>query len=384
MNRVSTMQAESRKPFPCPIFTDGIKISLHSGGVSVAATGVDLKNSLCMTGEGLAEVSGITGDINDPATYEKVSETLHQVSAVDAVACDLHPDLHSTRLAFQLSERLDVPLIRVQHHHAHIATVMAEHGMNGPAVGLAMDGYGYGTDGSAWGGECLYIDGGECSREGYLKPVAMPGGDAASRQPWRMAVAWLNGNDSLARLFDGLPVATIRRLCESENTPLTSSAGRLFDAASAIVLGSRDVAFEGEAAVALEKAAMGVTEIHPLSYNLEQSSGVLQLDCTEAMNQLMEAVLNNESKPELAAGFHRMLAAGMAEMATRVATLRGVKNIVLAGGCFLNALLKEQVTAHLEDAGLRVFCSQKLPYGDGAIALGQAWVAVQKLKAGDV
>jgi hydrogenase maturation protein HypF len=336
-----------------------------------------------MTREGLAEVSGVTGDVNDPATYEKVSETLHQVSAVDAVACDLHPDLHSTRLAFQLSERLDVPVIQVQHHHAHIATVMAEHGMNGPTVGLAMDGYGYGTDGSAWGGECLYVDGGECSREGYLKPVAMPGGDAASRQPWRMAVAWLNDHDSLVRLFDGLPVAMIRRICESENTPLTSSVGRLFDAASAIVLGSRDVAFEGEAAVALEKAAMGVTEIHPLAYSLEQKNGICQLDCTEAMNQLVEAILNNESKPELAAGFHRMLAAGMAEMATRVATLRGVKNIVLAGGCFLNTLLKEQVTAHLEDAGLQVFCSEKLPYGDGAIALGQAWVAVQKLKTGD-
>ncbi len=384
MNRVSTTEVESRKPFSHPVFADGIKISLHSGGASVAATGVDLKNSLCMTGCGFAEVSGVTGDINDPAIYQQVADILHQLTDIDAVACDLHPDLHSTQLAFQLSERLDVPVIRVQHHHAHIAAVMAELGMDGPTVGLAMDGYGYGGDGSAWGGECLYVDGGECSREGYLKSVAMPGGDAASRQPWRMAVAWLNDHDALPQLFDGLPLEAIQKLCESERTPLTSSAGRLFDAASAIVLGSRDVAFEGEAAIALEKAAMGVTGIHPLSYNLEQKNGVCQLDCTEAMNQLVEAILNNESKPELAAGFHQMLAAGVADMAIHVATLRGVKNIVLAGGCFLNALLKEQVTAHLEDADLRVFCSQKLPYGDGAIALGQAWVAVQKLKAGDV
>ncbi len=363
---------------------ESLNIPIHTGGRSVMATGVDLKNSLCRVQDGVALLSKRSADINDPANYKRVADILHQAGGIDAVACDLHPDLHSTRLATQLAARLDVPLIQVQHHHAHIAALLAEHGIEEPVVGVAMDGFGFGTDGSAWGGECLYVDGCKSIRSGHLKPVPMPGGDAASRQPWRMAVAWLSGHVDLTEAFDGLPVEAIQKLCTSDRTGLTSSAGRLFDAASAIVLGSREVSFEGEAAIALEQVATDVEIFRELPYRLDEIDGLYQLDCTEALAGLAEAVQAGEPKPELAAGFHRMLAAGMADMVMRVATARKAQTVVLAGGCFLNALLKEQMIASLERAGLKVLVSIQLPQGDGVIALGQAWVAVQKMKRGNI
>ncbi|HKI60083.1 MAG TPA: carbamoyltransferase HypF [Mariprofundaceae bacterium] len=364
--------------------TESLKIPISAGGLSVMATGVDLKNSLCRVQGDTAQLSLVSGDINDPTNYKQVADILNHTGGIDAVACDLHPDLHSTRLATQLAARLDIPLIQVQHHHAHIAAVVAEHGIEEPVVGVAMDGFGFGTDGSAWGGECLYVDGSSSLRLGSLKPVPMPGGDAASRQPWRMAVAWLDGHASLPELFKGLPVEAIQSLCDSSMTPMTTSAGRLFDAASAIVLGSREVSFEGEAAIALEKAAADVESFRELPYRINEIDGLYQLDCTEALAELAEAVQAGEPKPELAAGFHRMLAAGMAGMAIGVAIARKAQTVVLAGGCFLNTLLKEQMIASLERAGLKVLISMKLPQGDGAIALGQAWVAVQKMKRGNI
>jgi len=313
----------------------------------------------------------------------QVDDVLCQFDGVDAVACDLHPDLHATRLAEQLSSRLNIPLIRVQHHHAHIASVMAEHGVDEPVVGLAMDGYGYGEDGSAWGGECLYVDIDGCTRIGCIKPVAMPGGDAASRQPWRMAVAWLDDLMLCERLFPGCPVKAIHQLCHSESTPVTSSAGRLFDAVSAILLGIEKGLFEGEAAIALERAARGVTASPHLTYNIDAVDGIYQLDCKETLIRLAAAVEMGESRVELAAGFHCMLASGMAEIAIRVARQHGFGRVALSGGCFHNLILKKEVTSQLEDAGVQVLASQLVPQGDGAIALGQAWVAAMRLQQGD-
>ena len=364
--------------------SDGLRIQLPTADLSVMAVGVDLKNSLCMAEGDCAHLSVVNGDINDPNIYQQVADRLNQLEAIDVVACDLHPDLQSTRLARQLAERLKAPLICVQHHHAHVAAVLAEHDVKGAAVGLAMDGFGFGADGQAWGGECLYVDGAESVRAGCLKPVPMPGGDAASRQPWRMAVAWLNGHVAISSLFDDMPVEAIQKLCASERTAMTTSAGRLFDAASAIVLGSREVSFEGEAAIALEKVATEAATFSQLAYTLAEHDGVLQLDCRAALIQLADAIMAGESKPELAAGFHRMLAAGMAEMALRVAKAKDVQTVALAGGCFLNRLLKAQITAHLEGAGLNVLCSERVPQGDGAIALGQVWVALQKMKRGKI
>jgi len=346
-----------------------LEFEFGSGNRSVVALGVDLKNSICSVGDGVARLNQDAMNLNDSDRYSERLMQLEHWHAIDAVACDLHPDLHSTRLAEQLSERLDALLIRVQHHHAHIAAVMAEHGIEGPVIGLAMDGFGYGADGTAWGGESLRVDAGGFERLGRIRPVAMPGGDAASRQPWRMAVAWLDDDALAARLFNDRPVMEISRLCRSAATPMTSSAGRLFDAAAAIVLGIEVQAFEGEAAVNLQRCAADATDGH-----------VLDSDPSTMIRQLAEAVVSGADRPSLALGFHHAVADHLSAMAIRAAVKEGIESAVLAGGCFMNRLLRDRVTTNLVQSGLTVYTGEQLPPGDGAVALGQAWVAVQQLK----
>jgi len=346
-----------------------LRFDIDSGGVAVAALGVDLKNSLCLTGSGHAYLSHVNGDINEPEIYRQVNDTLSQLNDVEAVACDLHPDLHSTRLAEQLSERLDVPLIRVQHHHAHIAAVMAEHAIEAPVIGLALDGFGFGTDGTAWGGECLYVDGACFERVGHIKPVAMPGGDAASREPWRMAVAWLDDEKLSKILFSERPVTMVGRLCHAAGTPLTSSAGRLFDAAAAIVLGIEVQGFEGEAAMALEREASTAS-------NADELDG----DPARMVRQMAEAVIAGADRASLALGLHHAMADHFAAMAIRAAESHGTQSVALAGGCFMNRLLRERVTKTLGQHGLHVYAGERMPHGDGAIAFGQAWVAARQLR----
>lgn len=343
-------------------------------GSDVVAVGVDLKHAFCLARGTVAELSEEIVNLNEPQAYADVAASLDSIEGVAAVACDLHPDLHSSTLAAQLAERLNVPLISVQHHHAHIASVMAEHGLEQPVIGLAMDGFGYGADGSAWGGECLRVDGTEFTRLGYLKPVSMPGGDAASREPWRMAVAWLDDEVLSGKLFPDMPVAAVQNLCASNVTPRTSSVGRLFDAASAIVLGHTHAAFEGEAAIALEREAEDVIgeELLPI----EDSD---QPDFRLALRKLAELKLQGVALRELAASFHLTVATAFAGLAKRQCAAQGVHDVVLTGGCFLNRMLDELVTAQLEEVELRVWKSERLPKGDGGIALGQTWVARHKV-----
>lgn len=343
---------------------------LDCGRFTVTAFGVDLKNTLCTAANGAALVSGLNGDLNDPAVFSDVLATLEHVGRIDAVVCDLHPDLHSVRLAEELAGRLGVPLLSVQHHHAHIAAVMVEHGLE-RAVGLALDGFGYGTDGTAWGGECLVVDGAGFERTAHLARVAMPGGDAASREPWRMAVAWLEDSKLSKQLFPDRPVATLQQLCRSPSTPQTSSAGRIFDAASAIVLGREVQAFEGEAAMLLERSAA-------------EASAAVEIDRGPArmIRQLAEAVVAGGDRASLALGFHHALADHFATMAMNAASEHDIESVVLAGGCFMNRLLREKITSSLKLAGVKVYTGVRLQHGDGAVALGQAWVALEMMKRG--
>lgn len=339
-------------------------------GADVAALGVDLKHAFCLARGTVAELSETIVNLNEPQAYADVSSSLDSIEGVAAVACDLHPDLHSSILAAQLAERLTIPLIPVQHHHAHIASVMAEHALEQPVIGLALDGFGYGADGTAWGGECLRVDGAEFTRLGNLKGVPMPGGDASSREPWRMAVAWLDDEVLSGKLFPDMPVASVQKLCTSDVTAKTSSAGRLFDAASAIVLGHAHTAFEGEAAIALEREAEDVIGEELLPF--EEGD---QPDFRPALRKLAELKLQGVGLRELAASFHLTVATAFADLAMRQCAAQGIRDVVLAGGCFLNRMLDELVTAQLEEAGLNVWKSERLPKGDGGIALGQAWVA---------
>lgn len=340
-----------------------------SYGADVVALGVDLKHALCLTRGTVAELSETIVNLNEPRAYADVAASLDSIEGVAAVACDLHPDLHSSVLAAQLAERLGVPLIPVQHHHAHIASVMAEHGLEQSVIGLALDGFGYGDAGTAWGGECLRVDGPEFTRLGHLKSVPMPGGDAASREPWRMAVSWLDDEKLSGQLFPDLPVAQMKKLCASASTPWTSSAGRLFDAASAIVLGQIHVASEGEAAIALEREAEDVIGEVLLPYDTDGD-----LDFRPALQNLAQMKLAGAGLRELAAAFHLTVATAFAGLASQTCAAQGVRDVVLAGGCFFNRMLDGLMTAQLEEAGLNVWKPERLPKGDGGIALGQAWV----------
>jgi hydrogenase maturation protein HypF len=292
------------------------------------------------------------------------------------VACDKHPDFHSTRFAASLAQARGLPLVEVQHHHAHIASVAAEHGLAGPVLGLALDGIGLGDDAGAWGGELLWVDGAAMRRLGQLAPLCPPGGDRAAREPWRMAAAALHAigrGDEIAARFAAQPAATglARLLDRRSHTPPTSSAGRWFDAAAGL-LGVRALAaFEGQAAMLLEGLADAHGPVRPLDGGWCITDAGL-LDPTALLAHLAD----EHDAARGAACFHATLAQGLAAWAARAACAVGVTQVALGGGCWLNRVLADAVRGQLLEAGLQVWQARELPPNDGGLALGQAWVAI--------
>lgn len=360
-------------------------IHLPRKGPPVLAFGAWLTNSLCFTRGDEAFLSQHIGDLDSVASclmQEEVAEHLQQILALrpEAVACDLHPDFHSTRAAAALAERLRVPLFRVQHHHAHVAAVLAEHGWTGPALGLALDGVGLGTDGAAWGGELLRVDGPEFERLAHLRPLPLPGGDRAAREPWRMAAAVLHllgEGGQIATRFDRLPAASHldNMLARGSHCPLTTSMGRWFDAAAGLMGVSRRSAFEGQAAMQLEglAAAYGAALPAPVGWSIDAD---LQLDLLPLLAGLVD-----ETEPGRgAAVFHATLVAALEDWVVRVARDARLYVIALSGGCFQNRLLSAGLTRRLCSRGFTVLTARQAPPNDGGISLGQAWVAAQLLE----
>jgi hydrogenase maturation protein HypF len=284
------------------------------------------------------------------------------------VAHDLHPDFHSTRYA----QSLDLPLVPVQHHHAHAAALAAEHGHDGPLLGLSLDGFGLGKDNQAWGGELLLVDGPGWQRLGHLAELVQPGGDAAAREPWRMAAAALHKlgrGAEIAERFPDIPAAALLGgvLDKGFNCVPTSSAGRLFDAACGL-LGVHPVAqFEGQAPMALEALATA-PEALPGGWAISEA-GVL--DCLP----LLDALASCTDAGSGANLFHGTLAAALAAWVIRAAKLSGVRVVALGGGCFLNKVLTAGLAARLAEAGLTCLTAAKVSPGDAGLSLGQAWVA---------
>ncbi|RTL47956.1 MAG: carbamoyltransferase HypF [Rhodocyclaceae bacterium] len=357
-------------------------IKLAAAGPSVLAVGGGLKNTVCVTRGDEAFVSQHIGDLDNAAACGFFEETVAHLLDVlqvrpEIVAQDLHPDFHSSRYAGTYAERHGLPLVGVQHHHAHIAAVAAEHQHSGPLLGLALDGIGHGSDGGAWGGELLRVDGSDFRRLGHLHELPLPGSDRAAREPWRMAAAALHvcgRDDQIAGRFAHQAAAptVAQMLARRLNTPLTSSTGRLFDAAAGL-LGVRDIAaYEGQAAMLLEGLAEGVC-ISPLEANwVNAETGALDL-CP-----LLAALFDEDDARRGAALFHTTLAAALAEWVIAAAEREQIKTIALGGGCFLNQILTSKLRSQLNDAGLRVLEAQRIPPGDGGISLGQAWVALNK------
>ena len=360
------------------------RIALPAAGPSVLACGGWLKNTVCLTRDAQAYLSPHIGDLDNPAAcraleemVERLLETLRIVP--ERVACDQHPDFFSSRFAAAFAAERGLPGVTVQHHHAHIAAIAAEHGLNPPVLGLALDGVGLGDDGGSWGGELLWVDGAQYRRLGHLRPLPLPGGDRAAREPWRMAAAVLHAlgrGEDILRRFPGPLAEPVRRLLaqgEQAHCPLTSSAGRLFDAAAAL-LGLRRVSdYEGQAAMELEALAAAYGPAEPLAggYHLMVNG---QLD----LLPLLAWLADHAAEPGLgAARFHATLALALADWVAQAAQREAVTAIALGGGCFLNRPLATQLRSRLERNGLRVYEAGQAPPNDGGLSLGQAWVAMQ-------
>jgi len=333
----------------------------------VLGVGAFLKNTVCAIQGSRAVISQPIGNLDSAEAIVGFERAVAELSPRPRlIAHDLHPDFHSTRWALAQS----APALAVQHHHAHIAAVAAEHGVAGPVIGLALDGFGLGPGNQSWGGELLWVDGAEMRRLGHLALLPQPGGDLAARQPWRMAAAALNRlgrGDETARRFADQPAAgRLDRIIERGlGCPPTSSAGRLFDAACGL-LGVFPVAqFEGQAPIALEGL---VTAPRLLDGGFVLRDGVL--DCLP----LLAALIDREAA-DGADLFHGTLIAGLLEWAGRAAQETGVGRVAMGGGCFFNRILRQGLVDGLRARRLQPLLPLAASPGDPGVSLGQAWVA---------
>jgi hydrogenase maturation protein HypF len=364
-------------------------IKLPQVGPAVLATGAWLKNTICLTRGNEAFLSPHIGDLDNAATCDALAEMVEHLCAVldvqpHAVAHDLHPDFFSTRLARQLANERGLPALAVQHHHAHVAAIAAEHGVQAPLLGLALDGIGLGSDRGAWGGELLLVDGTRFERLGHLAPIAMPGGDAAAREPWRMAAAVLHGigrgTEIEARFGHRLAAAPVAQmLAHSLRCPPTTSMGRWFDAAAGLLRVREVSAYEGQAPMLLEALAASAP---PPSSDVE-AWVLLHADGTLDPSPLLARLADEADAVHGAALFHHTLADGLARWVAQAARDTGLRTVALGGGCFLNALLSALLVPQLLKSGLQVLEARQAPPNDGGIALGQAWVALQQMSEGD-
>ena len=346
----------------------------------VLACGAELKSTFCLARGRRAWVSHHIGDLKNVETLGSFAvgvEHFERLFAVapEVVAHDLHPDYLSTTYALA---REDVEHVAVQHHHAHLAAALAEHGETAAAVGAIFDGAGLGTDGTVWGGELLVGDLRSCERAGHLWPVRLPGGDAAVREPWRMACSWLMAAEyRVARPVGGVDPQrwhAVERMVETgTGAPMTTSVGRLFDAVAALSGIRYDVTYEGQAAIELEAAC---DPAERGAYPLAAVAGVL--DARETIHAIARDAARGESVGVIATRFHHALADATADACTAVAADRGLDAVVLSGGAFQNRRLLERTAARLEHEGLRVLVPERLPPNDGGIAFGQAAVAAAR------
>ena len=374
-------------------------IDLGRSVSELVAFGGELKNTFCLTKGRHAILSQHIGDLQNFETEEFFQETLARMKGLfrvepRAVAHDLHPGYRSTRMALASGiERR----FAVQHHHAHIASCMAENHLSGEVIGVAFDGTGYGSDGCIWGGEFLVASLSQFTRRAHLRYVPLPGGDAAVRQPWRMALSYLRdafGPRSLPPLacFEAVPPRQFElvdaMLAKRIQTVETSSAGRLFDAVAALLGLASEVTFEAQAAIALETAAAPQTAgSYPFDLQAggpsgEASSNVLTVDLRATIVSIVEAINAGRPVAEIAARFHNTLSAAIAEVCSRIRISDGLRRVCLSGGTFQNLYLLQRTAEELRRRDFEVFLHATVPANDGGISLGQAVIADEILRNG--
>ncbi|MCP3670584.1 MAG: carbamoyltransferase HypF [Gammaproteobacteria bacterium] len=366
-------------------------------GENILALGGELKNTFCLLKQGRATMSQHMGDLEDAVTYHDYQNTLRLYRRLfdfqpQLIAVDRHPDYLSTKLGYALAAEENISLVEVQHHHAHIAASMAEHGVpldGGKVIGVALDGLGYGAGGSIWGGEFLLADYHGFERLAHFQPVPMLGGAQAMREPWRNTLAQLStslgwdwvitnhGDLDMVRFLEGKPLNTLSSMAEKGlNSPPTSSAGRLFDAVAAAVGVCRESAgYEGQAAIELEVLANGEFQGQKdRAYGFELRDGCLGW---ALMWRAILKDLGTGTEPAvIAARFHHTVASAVAHTAAELCERHEIDTLVLSGGVFQNRLLLEQTSRLLRNRGLQVLAPKRLPVNDGGLALGQAVIAL--------
>ena len=366
-------RARGHVPAPIPLAGDG---------PSVLALGGYLKNTVCVLRGTEAFLSQHIGGLDNAAAIGFLEETVAHLLAIldvrpDRIAHDLHPDFASTHLALRLAAGRGIPAVAVAHHHAHVAAICADHGVNGPLVGLAIDGVGLGPDGGLWGGELLRVDGARCDRLGHLRPLRLPGGDRAAREPWRMAVAALHGAGLAGRVpgwlkkhYPGRDAGPLRAMLARDlRCPAASSLGRWFDAAAGLLGMRAESRYEGQAAMELEglAAAHGPESALPGGHAIRGN----ELD----FSPLLPILLECDDPGQGAALFHATVAAGLAEWALAAVDRKEGAKIAVGGGCAMNAVLMSALRRHLQAQGVTLLEARQAPPNDGGLALGQAWVA---------
>jgi hydrogenase maturation protein HypF len=354
------------------------------------ACGAELKSTFCLARDGHAWVSHHIGDLQNYETLRSFADGIEHFGALfavtpEVVAHDLHPEYLSTKYAM---DRDGVQLIGVQHHHAHLAACLAEHGSAGPAIGAIFDGTGYGTDGTVWGGELLLGDLTSFRRVGSLVSVPLPGGAAAIRQPWRMSCAWLAAAGGAEPELPASLSATVgarswRQVCSLLGTPAappTTSMGRLFDAVGALTGVRSEVTFEGQAAIELE-AACDPDERGTYPVSLMQTGDQLLIDPRPMVRAVVDDAHAGVASSAIATRFHRAIADVTVNACARLADTHGTEVVALSGGVFQNRRLLEAVSAGLGARGLQVLVPEQLPVNDGGVAYGQAVIASSRLAA---
>jgi hydrogenase maturation protein HypF len=366
-------------------------------GAPLLACGAELKNTFCLARGRRAWVGHHIGDLSNYETLLSFAEGIEHFQrlfavAPEVVAHDLHPEYLSTKYALA---REGAQLVGVQHHHAHLAACLAEHGESRSAVGAIFDGSGYGSDGAVWGGELLVGDLSDFRRAGHLLSVRLPGGERAIRQPWRMACAWVEAarTAGLPQCGPEIPPALRGRVHERTwvqvsglartglSSPPTTSMGRLFDAVAALCGLRTAINYEGQAAIELE-AACEPDEHGSYPIELRDQEDLLVIDPRETIQAVCSDVDRGVSAGRIATRFHAAVAGVTVEACARLASAHGTDLIVLSGGVFQNRRLLETVAGGLGDAGLRVLMPERLPIGDGGISFGQAAVAAHRIATG--
>jgi hydrogenase maturation protein HypF len=365
-------------------------IELPGAQQPVLAVGAEQKNTFCLARDGLAFLGPHIGDLQNEATLDAFGTSIAHFESLFRVrprmlACDRHPDYLATRYAEARAEAEDLPLVRVQHHHAHIAACLAEAGAppDEPVIGIAFDGTGWGDDGAVWGGEVLLADLRAARRLWHLAYVPLPGGEAAVRSPWRMALAWLaRAGEPWSEDLSCVAHASeqerqaVRRMVSPDAlsaglvAPPTSSMGRLFDAVAALIGVRQEVHDEAQAAVELEALA-DPSEAGAYAFAFDS----VTLDASPVIRSVVDDLRKGVSRPVLAARFHNAVAAAVGEACRRARQLTGVQRVALSGGVWQNVFLLERTVSLLERDEFDILLHRRVPANDGGLALGQAAVA---------